>query len=883
MSGKCDVILSSGVRVWSTFDSGNLEKVKELNSIDEMFEDNDRDGDNDDESEFKGARKQNNVEEEDGDDDDDEDGNNCNEGQTETMKTHLSPTKTRNTCNTEVIICGSVRPDSKGLWKQKEMKTWFYFRVSEIPANISRLTFCIRNMNKQLRLYKQGLEPVVYRQYSQTSNGMWGRFCCDVEADYEDERFSLIFSYELTPKHTPSTLLAFAFCYPFSYDDLQHQLSSWESHFSPERDLRRGDIYFHREVVCKSVQNRNVDLITISSWDAEQAVTRAPRIKPLFPVLSPTCTRPFTFPSRKIFFLSARVHPGETPGSHVCNGTLKFLLDKDDPRAQLLREMFVFKIIPMLNPDGVSIGNYRCDSQGLNLNRFYNNPSFDLHPSIYASKCLTLYYSHIGRLQYYIDTHGHATKRGCFFYGNCLESSRHIDSVLYAKLVALNTPHLDFMACNFSEKNMFSKDKRDGLSKEGSGRVGTFFGSDITYCYTLECNYNTGRLQNEMAPSISDLYHIETYPMSSNIKPYTPGSWEDVGRALVVAALDIQDKNPCSRIPLSEFGSFASLKSWVKSHIKSSHKFKSSSQSCRGKISARRRSHKDSVDELMKGIVAALTVGNTKQRAKRTPSHTSRCPRGQKRVFEAHQIKTHNSQNGYSTSVLTRRIEQNPHQLGVNVEREVKNGEEEEEEENSNDGICSDFLASSTTTSLISTITPVVSTDQASSISSLVANSATCIHKIVSDDDASALSAINKSTHHSNHAAFASISQPRLHNLHRPSLAQETFPTSSFMSQGMMSPRSRRRCDTLQRTNMVPTSSIRIGGRGRNGKGALLINNNHQSQLHQSVQNQESISRTMDIRTRHTKISSHHKQRRDKITTALLGTSCSMRIPKEEK
>jgi len=47
-----------------------------------------------------------------------------------------------------------------------------------------------------------------------------------------------------------------------------------------------------------------------------------------------------------------------------------------------------------------------------------------------------------------------------------------VDSQYYAYLVAMNTVNFDFEGTIFSEKMMNIKDKRDNLSREGSGRVG---------------------------------------------------------------------------------------------------------------------------------------------------------------------------------------------------------------------------------------------------------------------------------------------------------------------------------------------------------------------------------------------------------------------------
>lgn len=82
------------------------------------------------------------------------------------------------------------------------------------------------------------------------------------------------------------------------------------------------------------------------------------------------------FKNKKYVFLSSRVHPGETPGQFILDGIdiyyiglLNFILSNSDERSQILRDNFVFLVIPVLNPDGVDRGYYRCDTNGINLNR----------------------------------------------------------------------------------------------------------------------------------------------------------------------------------------------------------------------------------------------------------------------------------------------------------------------------------------------------------------------------------------------------------------------------------------------------------------------------------------------------------------------------------
>ncbi len=57
-------------------------------------------------------------------------------------------------------------------------------------------------------------------------------------------------------------------------------------------------------------------------------------------------------------FVTARVHPGETPASFVGHGLVDWLLGSCTSALQLRRHVTIV-VVPMLNPDGVFLGNYR--------------------------------------------------------------------------------------------------------------------------------------------------------------------------------------------------------------------------------------------------------------------------------------------------------------------------------------------------------------------------------------------------------------------------------------------------------------------------------------------------------------------------------------------
>lgn len=419
-----------------------------------------------------------------------------------------------------------VGPDCMGTQSENTCRSWFYFKVSTTQPSSLRLT--IKNLNLQFKVFREGMKPVYL------TNDKWERIpgpmnfeLSDIDPNYMELSF--------TVQVQRSAYIAFT--YPWSYTEHKDLLTSIK------QICESKNIYYHQENLIYSLEKKDCDIVTISSYTGIQD-DKEKNIVNLYPG-NPERARVFV--GKKVMLLTSRVHPGETQGSFMVNGFLKFLVS-DDPRAEALRENFVFKVVPMLNPDGVFRGHYRTDTRGINLNRFYTSPSIVDHPTVYAVK--EIFNAFKEQIYIYIDLHGHATKKGCFVYGNYMEFGKEIESYLFAKLMALNCINFDYEGSNFTEKNMRAKDKR-GLSKEGSGRVALFKGSGLPRCYTLECNFNTGKVLNVIGESgLSEPEECDnSNPMYAKaVVEYSIGIFEDVGRAIGISTLDNILKNPYSRV-----------------------------------------------------------------------------------------------------------------------------------------------------------------------------------------------------------------------------------------------------------------------------------------------------------------------------------------------
>lgn len=355
---------------------------------------------------------------------------------------------------------------------------WFFFSIT--PLSPCTVTLRIVNFLKKKCLFISGMRP-----WCRVGSNDWERLQSDclyypnghkttLNSGKTLEFFTLQFDFSFLDGNKP---VFFAFSEPYLYTNLQNQLRICAKY-----------PHFKRRTLCYSSLGFPIELITISNRKFKGKSKGRARKK-------------------EVIVLTARAHPSETPGSMMMEGVLQALCED----SRILREQFTFKLVPMLNPDGVIIGNSRTGLEGADLNRRWSSDYSSAFPQITALKMLLRKWTAQGRLTLFCDLHGHAKAHNAFIYGCSKEEEGlqgYTQARLFPRILSQVSTALNYSQCSFKVHK----------SKLTTARVVVWQEVGLVPSYTLEASFHGG-------------IHTET----GSVKDWGRREYMEIGRDIVKA------------------------------------------------------------------------------------------------------------------------------------------------------------------------------------------------------------------------------------------------------------------------------------------------------------------------------------------------------------
>ncbi|XP_076800920.1 uncharacterized protein LOC143445595 isoform X1 [Clavelina lepadiformis] len=281
---------------------------------------------------------------------------------------------------------------------------WYYFRIQKAKPRC-KYKINIINFLKKDSLYNYGMKPLIYSEKLASSQGLgwhrsgesikyaaWSNSTRNAILSLDLQYYCLEFEVSFDWDEAEGDTIYLAHCYPYTYSDLRRHLDQMMTNPEVSQHVKK-------EVLCETTAGNACFLLTITE----------------FPDREKDKYKDFHQGKRGVV-ITARVHPGESQASWMMKGVLDYLTS-NHPSATQLREKFVFKIVPMLNPDGVIVGNYRTSLSARDLNRNYRHPKQTAFPTVWYTKQMVDQFNKDHPIVLYCDLHGHSRKHMVFMYG----------------------------------------------------------------------------------------------------------------------------------------------------------------------------------------------------------------------------------------------------------------------------------------------------------------------------------------------------------------------------------------------------------------------------------------------------------------------------------
>ncbi|MCM8767330.1 MAG: hypothetical protein NC816_00110 [Candidatus Omnitrophica bacterium] len=192
---------------------------------------------------------------------------------------------------------------------------WFYFKVK--VSNIKKIKIVLKHSYNMLG----GSMPENLRPVIKFKDDNWKRLPKPEIINFDDGRKSVIWVLDIK-----KDLFEIALCYPYGKKEL-------------EKLLKDTNGYWKKDIIGVSQEERGI--IRLSNIYNDK--------------------------SKNGVYLIARQHSGETPGSWVLDGLLRYL-------AEINYKDLVVWVVPLSNIDGIENGFYGKDNFPYDLNRAWGTP-----------------------------------------------------------------------------------------------------------------------------------------------------------------------------------------------------------------------------------------------------------------------------------------------------------------------------------------------------------------------------------------------------------------------------------------------------------------------------------------------------------------------------